>query len=188
MSELLPMLGCLIPIGKWLQAIHPTVGAALITVVAGVLALIGNRWENKRQEFLELRREIYLGAADAFSSAITYLSLMSDPAVTQASGREAFDAVGKLVAKVHLVATKPVIETITELQYLLIRDHLALRKVKSDVEELTGRLQENLGIIQRAIQMLQSPPPNHAQIFARVQELQAENRGINEELIAPGGG
>ncbi len=162
--------------------INPTIGAALIGVVAGLAALVGNRLEKKRQEFLELRRGIYLAAADAFSSGITYLSTMSEPAVTQTQGREILDSVSRVAAKVHIVATRPVVEAITTLQHALNVHYRALIVYKREADELASSLAENGQIIQRAIQMLQNPPPNHVQIFGRVQALQKENRELGAKL------
>jgi hypothetical protein len=104
------------------------------------------------------------------------------PSVTQTNGREIIDALSKVEAKVHVVATRPVIEAITKLAHVVSTHYRQLLVHKREADELLGRLTENGQIIQRAIQILQNPPPNHAQIFERVQTLQKENREMDTKL------
>lgn len=169
---------------SWISSINPTIGAALLTIVAGGIALYWNRWERKRQEFLELRRGIYLATADAYASEINFLSLISDPSTTQVQGRQIMETMSKVNAQINLVATKPVIEAMAHLQHALHSHHRTRIVLKIEADELAVRLAENGQIIQRAIQMLQPqpPPPNHREIFQRIQTLQEQNRGFGQSL------
>jgi hypothetical protein len=157
--------------------INPTMGAALLTLIGGALALLWNRWEKRRQEFHDLRRGIYLEAGEAYSAMMTYLNSMSSHVVSRAQGQPILERVLQCSAKIHLVAERKVIESTVALVDKLATAFSDLSRMKEQSEDLLREINGKLTVIRDGNKMIFDPPTgtNSREIAHLVIRLEKEN-------------
>jgi len=125
---------------QWLYQINPTVGASLIAFVGIVGSLWWNRVQQRRQQFLELRRDIYLGAAEAFGAATEYLAGLAQSEVTRAHGAKLVENLSRVTAKIHVVGTQEVVSAADRLLQEYMRHYFELVAQKDEADELTRNI------------------------------------------------
>jgi hypothetical protein len=166
-----------IELEKGLSSINANIAAAILALVGVFFTVERNRREKRREQFHDLRRDIYLTAADTFASAIQYLALLSQPDVTRAQGTKLLQEISRVIAKIHVVATKEVLHAVTRLhaEYFkhyqaLTRDKVALEKMLDEVAMNKSAIQHLLGIEDRSI-----PGLSPMDIIARTKDLEVVN-------------
>jgi hypothetical protein len=167
----------------WLTLINPTVGASLIALIGVVLTLALNRRARRRQQFLDLRRDIYLAAADAFAASTQYLALLSQPEVKRSQGDQLLAAISGLVGKIHIVAGQQVLATVTKLHEELMRCYRALIIQKDELDEFIETqttTSRELNRLSGAIDKIQQPAI--PQVFQRIQYLEQHNRLVDVNI------
>ena len=164
-------------IARMIAQINPTIAAALIALLGGLLALAWNRRENRRQEFHDLRRDIYLEAAEAYSAMITYMNSMSSHLVTSSQGQLVLERLLKCSAKIHLVAERRVIESTVALIGNLITSFNDLSRIKAQSEDLLREINRKIPVIQDGKKLTFAPPTgtNSRELVEVVIQLEKEN-------------
>ena len=111
---------------SWIMHFDPTTRAALITAAATLFSVMAAvfgvlmklRWDRKkhtREHLLNLRRDVYLSAADTISAAVQSLVSLADPSVNVEDGRARVSALGGVVGKIHLLGDRRTIKAILAL-------------------------------------------------------------------------
>lgn len=152
---------------------NPTVGASLIALIGIFASLWWNRVQQRRQQFLELRREIYLGAAEAFGAATEYLASIAQPEVTRAHGAKLVEALSRLAAKIHVVGTQEVVCAADRLLQEYMRHYFELVGQKDEADELTRNIVQYRDALKGHYCLLQRKELDHLQILGRIQILDA---------------
>jgi hypothetical protein len=158
-------------IKSWLTEINPTVGASLIALVGIVVSLWWNRVQQRRQQFLELRREIYLGAAEAFGAATEFLAGIAQPEVTRAHGAKLVESLSRGTAKIHVVGTQEVLSAVDRLLQEYMRRYFALILEKDEADELSRNIGDYQAAIKGHYELLERRELDHSEILHRIQGL-----------------
>jgi hypothetical protein len=176
------MLCCLNVLWNYLWSVHPTVAASLIALVGIAGSLWINRIEQRRDQFLRLRRDVYLSAAEAFAAAAQFAGNLHDAGVQVRDGRALLRDLSGAIAKIHLIGGKDVIATVMALNTKFV-DHYRqqmLKKTRADTIENT--VNRNIGTIRaiviRLSQNLQAQPSEND----RVNQLIRENQHLERKL------
>lgn len=166
-----------------IMSINSTVAASLIALAGVIFTIDRNRRAQRRQQFLDLRRDIYLAAADAFASATQYLALLSQPEIKRSDGDQLLQTISGLVGKIHIVAGQDVLNAVTKLHEELMRCYRALIIQKDEIDEFieTQRTtNRELSRLSDVIDKLQDPAV--AQVFQRIQYLEQHSRIVDVNI------
>lgn len=151
----------------WWMPEHPDAmyGAALGGAIALLTALFTNRNARKRQaqdlahstaekerdRQYTLRREIYLPLVEASNSAVAFVCQTPTAPLEQLKNQEPLFHLGRLMARLGLIAPPPVQESVQkahmllmQLSFMLINERWAIEAVSSDISTIDFEIQLRL--------------------------------------------
>lgn len=187
-------LSSLLHFWQLLTKIHPTIGAALIVLLGTIVTLWLNRVEQRRQQLIDLRRDVYLSASDTLASVLEAMNTLADRSIPLAKMSEFMQRFAGHVGKLHLLGNSETVGAVIAFQRVYLEEYFRRAQLKvrldvtvGDLQAVTqemARLQERRFALARfweatRIASQQGSPPQ--EINERLRIVQHEQEAINRD-------
>lgn len=114
-------------------------GATVLSVIAAVIGvLLKLAWDRKKhtqEHLLNLRRDVYLSAADSIASAFQSLVSLGGPSAKIEDIQDRFSGLSGVIGKIHILGNRRSVKTILELQQGFVRCYAKLGWEKAFIQQ-----------------------------------------------------